>query len=173
MYINILLPLFNLAYLSFFPFLSTYLLVLFSLLYSLLGTLLYFCVPVCALISFVLVDIILVSFVRWVNLLYFIFVGLIWFCLCVYMCIFGHNFYCCYKPLPLYWAFAILWGFPFLPLFSFFFLFFFFPFSLLYNFNFFKPIIFFLHLFPFCLSDCSFPLAVIFNVYKSSSSTSI
>ena len=77
MYINILLPLFNLAYLSFFPFLSTYLLVLFSLLYSLLGTLLYFCVPVCALISFVLVDIILVSFVRWVNLLYFIFVGLI------------------------------------------------------------------------------------------------
>ena len=25
----------------------------------------------------------------------------------------SHIFYCCYKPLPLYWAFAILWSFPF------------------------------------------------------------
>ena len=44
--------------LSFSPFLSTYLLVLFSLFYSPIGTLLQFCFPVCALISFALVDII-------------------------------------------------------------------------------------------------------------------
>ena len=57
MYINLLyLPLFNFAYLFFFPFLSTYLLVLFSLLCSPIGTLLLFCFPVCALVSFVLVD---------------------------------------------------------------------------------------------------------------------
>ena len=24
-----------------------------------------------------------------------------------------HTFYCCYKPLPLGWAFAVLWSFPF------------------------------------------------------------
>ena len=61
MYINILhLPLFNFAYLFFlfFPFLSTYLLVLFSLLYSQIGILLSFCFPVSALVNFVLVDII-------------------------------------------------------------------------------------------------------------------
>ena len=44
--------------LSFFPFLSTYLLVLFSLLYSPIGTLLQFCCPVCTLVSLVLADII-------------------------------------------------------------------------------------------------------------------
>ena len=59
MYINLLyLPLFNFDNYSFFPFLSTYLLALFSLLYIPLGTLLWFCFPVCALISFILVDII-------------------------------------------------------------------------------------------------------------------
>ena len=60
--------------------------------------------------SFVLVDIICQ-----VNLLYFIFVGLFWFCLWVYIyvCIFSHTFYCCYTPLPLRWAFAVLWSFPF------------------------------------------------------------
>jgi len=60
MYINLLyLPLFNFAYLfSFLLFLSTYLLVLFSLLYSPIGTLLFFCFLVCAVVSFVLVDII-------------------------------------------------------------------------------------------------------------------
>ena len=73
------------------------------------------------LLSFVLIDIICQ-----VNLLYFIFVGLFWFCLWVYMymCIFSHTFYCCYKPLPLHWTFAVLWSFPF------------FFFSLFYNFNF-------------------------------------
>jgi len=54
MYINLLhLPLFNFAYL-FFPFLSIYLLVLFSLFYFPLDTLLLFCFPLCALVSFVL-----------------------------------------------------------------------------------------------------------------------
>ena len=52
LYINLLyLPLFSFVYL-FFLFLSTYLLVLFSLLYSTIGTLLYFCFPVCALVLF-------------------------------------------------------------------------------------------------------------------------
>ena len=49
---------FCISILSFFPFLSTYFLVLFSLLYSPIGTLLQVCSPVCALVSFVLVDII-------------------------------------------------------------------------------------------------------------------
>ena len=59
-------------------------------------------------------------------------------CICVYSITF---FCCCYKLLPLRWAFAVLWSFPFF-------------FSLLYNFNFFKCILFFLHLFlclPFLL----------------------
>ena len=60
--------------LSFFPFLSTYLLVLFSLLYSPIGTLLQFCFPVCALVSFVLLKI-FGFLIRWIKLLYFIFVG--------------------------------------------------------------------------------------------------
>ena len=41
----------------------------------------------------------------------------------MYTCIFSHTFYCCYKPLPICWAFTVLWSFPvFLFLFSFFFL---------------------------------------------------
>jgi len=49
-----------------------------------------------------------------VNILYFIFLGLFWFCLWVYMymCTFSHSFYC-YKPLHLRWAFAVFWSFPF------------------------------------------------------------
>ena len=135
----------------------------------------------------------MVPFVYQVNLLYFIFVGLFWFCLwgyiyvyiqshflllfnfwfplftrsiyctlflldCfdfayggIYMCIFSHTFYCCYKPLYLCWIFAILWSFPvFLP---FFFLLPYSPFFkksflffIILTFNFLKPIIF-LHLF--------------------------
>ena len=49
---------------------------------------------------------------------------------CMYLCMFSHTFYCCYKPLHLCQAFAVLWGFPF------FFLLFFFFFSLFYNFSF-------------------------------------
>ena len=56
MYINLYLPLFSFAYLffSFFPFLSTYLLVLFSFLPSPLDILLQFSFSVCALVNFVL-----------------------------------------------------------------------------------------------------------------------
>ena len=64
----------------------------------------------------------------------------------MYVCTFSHTFYCCHKPLPLCWAFSVLWNFPF-----FFLLPFFPPF---YNFNFLKTPIFFLHLFlclPFLL----------------------
>ena len=53
-----------LSFFSFCPFLSTYLVVLFSLLYSPIGTLLFFCFPVCALVSFIPVDIIL-GFLCW------------------------------------------------------------------------------------------------------------
>ena len=80
------------------------------------------------------------------------------------MCIFSHSFYCCYKPLHLHWAFAVLWSFPFFLLLPFFkksFLFF-----IILTFNFFKPIIFFLHIFlclPFLLffSPCSSSLMYI------------
>jgi len=51
-------PILCILILSFFPFLSTYSLVLFSLLYSPIDTLLQFCFPVCALVSFFQVDII-------------------------------------------------------------------------------------------------------------------
>jgi len=90
-----------LSFFSFFPFFfSPYLLVLFSLLYSPVGTLLYFCFPVYALVSFVLnwCIYILVSFVHQVNLLYFIFVGLFWFCLWVYMYMSIFNYFNYYLP---------------------------------------------------------------------------
>ena len=72
--------------------------------------------PVCALISFVQVDItsgFLCSPGQHI-ILYFFF-GLFWFCLWVYMYIyiFHHTFYCCYKPLPLSWVFQF-WSFIFL-----------------------------------------------------------
>ena len=97
------------------------------------------------LLSFVLIDIICQ-----VNLLYFIFVGLFWFCLWVYMymCIFSHTFYCCYKPLPLRWGSAVLWSFPFFLL------------SFLLK-KFFLTYYYFFHIYFFvCFSYCSFPLAV-------------
>ena len=77
----------------------------------------------------------LVDIICQVNLLYFFFVGLFWFCLWVYMymCIFSHTFYCCYKPLPLCSAFAVLWSFPFFFFLSIYSSLFFF--SLFYNFN--------------------------------------
>ena len=87
------------------------------------------------------------------------------FSLWVYMCmyIFSHTFYCCYKRLPLHWAFALLWSFPFFFLSS---STFFFSFFIVLIFNFLKPIIFFLHLFlclPFLLffSPCSSSLMYI------------
>ena len=83
----------------------------------------------------------------------------------IYMCIFSHTFYCCYKPLYLCWIFAILWSFPvFLP---FFFLLPYSPFFkksflffIILTFNFLKPIIFF-YIYSFVsLSYCSLLLAI-------------
>ena len=156
MYTNLLhLPLLNFAYvfiLSFLAFLSTYLLVLFLLLYSSIGTSLEFCFPVCALDSFVLVDIIfgfLCSLGQSIVL---------YFCWTVLILLMGDHVYVyikshfllLFKPLPPCWASAVLWSFPY-----FFFLsssaflssFLFLTLIL----NFLKPIIFFIHLF-FCLS---------------------
>ena len=91
-----------------------------------------------------------------------------------YMYIFSHIFYCCYKPLPLCWVFAVLWSFPvflFFPLF-FLLLFLFFLFFIILIFNFFKPIIFFSIFIPlFAFPTVFFPLQLIFNVYKSSSTS--
>ena len=68
----------------------------------------------------------------------------------------SHIFYYCYKPLPLCWAFAVLGSFLNL----------FFPF--------YKPIIIFSTLIPlFAFPTVLFPLQLIFNIYKSSLSTSI
>ena len=75
----------------------------------------------------------------------------------------SHIFYCCYKPLPLCWAFAALWNFP-----LFIYLLFF-----LFLYLIFKPIINFLLFYSFALSTFIFPLQLIFNIYKSSLSTSI
>ena len=146
MYINLLyLPLFNFAYLFFlssqhfvsFIFIALFpnwhlVLVLFSsLCFS------YFC-P--GRYNF--------WFPLFANLLYFIFVGLSWSCLWVYM-------YLCYSVMLFIVAINVcLWvgilqlcGVSFFSLFSFFFHFFFFVILI---FNYFKRIIFFLHLF-FCL----------------------
>ena len=71
----------------------------------------------------------------------------------MYMCIFSHTFYCCYKPLPLCWAFAVLWSFPF--------------FSLSLSFKFplliLKPIIIFSTFIPlFAFPTVLFPLQLVF-----------
>ena len=89
----------------------------------------------------------------------------------MYLCIFSHTFNCCYKPLPLCWAFAVLWSFPLV--------FFFFSSSSCFYFSFIFLLIFqtnyilstYIPLFAF--PTVPFPLQLIFNVYKSSSSTSI
>ena len=86
----------------------------------------------------------------------------------MYMCVFSHTFYCCYKPLPLRWAFTILWSFPF----SFFFLLPFFSF-LFYNFNFLNLLYFSTFIPLFAFPTVIFPLQLIFNVYKSFSSICI
>ena len=98
----------------------------------------------------------MVSFVLQVNVLYLIFVGLFWFCLWVYMymCIFGHTFYCCYRPLPFTLGFCSSVEFSFL-----------FLFSLILIFNFLNLLIF-LHLFLCLLFLLFFPLQLIFNAYK-------
>ena len=99
----------------------------------------------------------------------------------MYMCIFSHTFkiesyvILWYEPLPFHWAFAVLWSVlsP-RPLLSFFFHSI--CFTLLYNFNFyfFKTYYIFSAFIPsFAFPTVLFPLQLIFNVYESSSSTSI
>jgi len=130
------------------------LLVLFSLLYSPLDTLFYFWFPACAWDSFVLVDIIFGFLCSLGQTIILIFNGLLWFCLQVYMyiCIFSHTFWCCYKLLHVHWAFAVLRSFPFF--FPFFFLLFFLFFITLTFLN----LLYFFYIYSFvCLSYCSFP----------------
>ena len=73
-------------------------------------------------------------------------------CVCFFL---SHIFYCCYKPLPLHWAFAVLWSFPF-----------FVVLSLFFKFNFLNLLLFCLYLF-LCLlfllffSPCSYSLMYI------------
>ena len=67
-------------------------------------------------------------------------------------CIFSHTFYCCYKPLPVHWAFAVLWSFPF--------------FSLSFIILTFLNLLYFLYIYSLvCLSYCSFPLAMYINLH--------
>ena len=77
----------------------------------------------------------------------------------------SHVFYCCYRSLPLCWAFAFLESFPFFPSSIFFS-------SLFYNFNFLTYYIFYTFILLFAFPTVLFPLWLIFNIYKSSSSTS-
>ena len=58
------------------------------------------------------------------------------------MCIFSHTFHCCYKPLPLHWAFAVMWSFPFPPFF------FLLPLFFLFSFLIFKNLLFFCTFIP-------------------------
>ena len=89
----------------------------------------------------------------------------------MYTCIFSHTFYC-YKPLPLWWASAVLWRFPFL----FFFHFhsssiFYFPLLPVFNFQFLKHIIYIYMFSFFAFPTILFPLQLGFNVCKSSSTS--
>ena len=78
---------------------------------------------------------------------------------------FNYTFYCCYKPLPLNWPFAVLWSIP--PPF------FFSLFKILIK-IFFKTYYYFSTFIPlFAFPTVLFPLLLIFNIYKSSLSTSI
>ena len=97
------------VYFSFSLSPSTYMLVLFSLLHSPAAPS-FRCFPGCALVSFVLLDIIfgfLCSPGQSIAL-NFCWTVLILLWVYMYMCIFSHTFYCFYKLLPLCWAFAVL-----------------------------------------------------------------
>ena len=152
MYINLLyISLFNFAYLFFLSFLSflssQHICFIFIALLPNWHLALVLLSNLCLSVNSVLVD---KLFVRQANLLYFIFVGLFWFCLWVYMymCIFSHTVYCCYKSLPLLWAFAVLWSIPFI------------YFFLFYISNFLN-LLYFSCIYSFvCLPSCFFPLVV-------------
>ena len=170
MNINLLyLPLFNFAYLFFFLFLSTYLLVLFSLLCSAVGTLLLFSFPVCALVSFVWVDTIF-GFVCSQGeyiVLYFCWTVLILLWVCLHMYIFSHIFYYCYKLLSLHWAFEVLWNFPFFLSSSFFFL----SVFIILTLNFLNLLYFYTSITFFAFPTVLFHLQLNFNIYKPSSAS--
>ena len=91
----------------------------------------------------------------------------------MYMCIFSHTLYCCYKTLPLHWAFEVLWSFSFFPLFYFFFCFFSFLCVIILIFNFLTYYILSAFIPLFAFPTVLFPLQLIFNVYKSSSSITL
>ena len=115
MYINLLyLPLFNFAYLFFLSFLLN---IFFSFIFIALFSNWHpaFCFPVCALVRIVPADIIFgfLCLLCQSIVLYFCWTVLYLLKVFLYMCIFSHTFYCCYKPLPLHWAFASLWSFLF------------------------------------------------------------
>ena len=161
MYINLLyLPLFNFEYLFFLSVPLNIFVSLIFMLYSPVVTLLQFCFPVC-------VQLVLFLTGRY-NFWFPFFTGSIYCTLFLfdcfdftygYICIFSHTFYCCQKPLPLYWAFAVLWSFPFFLLYSFFFS--------IFNF---LNLLYFFYLYIFvCLSYCSFPIAVNLQCIISSS----
>ena len=171
MYINLFyLPTFNFAYLFFLSFpLNIFVSFIFIALFP-NWHLALLLLSSCAFTSFVLVDIIfgLLCLLGQIIVLNLCWTVLILLMGVMYMCIFSHTFYCCYKPLPLHWAVAVLC----FPVFPFFFLLPFCFFSLFYNFNFLN--IFYLSTFiPLCAFPTVFPLQLIMNVYTSSSSTSI
>ena len=140
MYINLHLPLFNFVYLVFLFFLSFPLNVFVSFIFIVIfpnwHLALVLFSSLCFLISFVLVDI-LFSFLCSpgqsiaFHLCWTLLILLMGVNVNVHIC---QMFYCRYKPLPLHWAFAVLWHSPNPQPFSFFFCFFSFPFF--YNFDF-------------------------------------
>ena len=124
MYTNLLyLPLFNLAYLFFLSFpLTVFVSFIFIALFPTWHLALVLFSSLC-FNSFLLVDIIfgfLCSLGQSIVLYFCWTVLILLMGIYVYVYI-QHTFYCCYKPLPLGWAFAVLWSFPFF-LFSFFFI---------------------------------------------------
>ena len=87
----------------------------------------------------------MISFVHWVSLLYFIFVGLLWFAYgCICICVYSVTLFIVVINLCLYVGVLQFCG---VFLFSFFFLFFFLFFFISSSFRFLKAIIFFLLLF--------------------------
>ena len=111
----------------------------------------------------------MVSFVHWVNILYFIFVGLFWFCCgCIYICVYLVTFFIAVKNLCLYSGLLKFCGIFLFFLFSFFFHFLkIFPLFYTLTFNFLNLLYFstFIPLFAFPTVLC--PLQLNFNVYKS------
>ena len=96
MYINLHLPLFNFAYLFFLSFpLNIFVSFVFIALFPTWHLALVWFSSLCLLVLFLTDKYnFFLSFVRWINLPYLNFVGLFWFCSCVYMCIFHYfNYY--------------------------------------------------------------------------------